>query len=181
MLANLPVTLLNTILTRLTPLFLPGAPGDATAARDAARQFLSTYNPRNAQELRLAAQIISFSLHALAALEQAADPDLPLTRIMRLRGSAISLNRESEKAQRRLDQCQQTSHAEPVQTEPAVTEVEASPTLPQAVPAVSTNQTWTQDDQQKTDERIAASLQRAADRVAAMAAAERPLAAPSRP
>jgi hypothetical protein len=38
------------------------------------------------------------------ALAQAADPDVPLTRVIRLRSGAVSLSREAEKAERHLEQ-----------------------------------------------------------------------------
>jgi hypothetical protein len=190
MLPRFPATLLETILTHLTKLFLAGAPGDTAAARQAAQEFLATYHPRNAHELRLAAQVISFSLQALAALGQASDPDLPLTRVMRLRGSAVSLNRESEKAQRRLDQCQQTSLAdsadieiqsELAQPQPAAAEPASQPatrplqTASAVVPNLSTTPAY---DHDQTELRIAASLKRAEARVAAIEAAERAIATP---
>jgi hypothetical protein len=98
---TLPDAILETVVIRLSALFLAGAAGDMTAARQAAAQMLSAYHPETEDELRLAANIISFSFQALEALGQAATPDMPLT--LRLRGSAVSLSRESHKAQRRLD------------------------------------------------------------------------------
>jgi hypothetical protein len=87
----LPAAILDTILGRLSLLFLSGAGGDTAAARLAARQMLAIYQPETEDEFRLAAQIVSFSFHALEALSQAASPDMPLTRILRLRSSAVSL------------------------------------------------------------------------------------------
>jgi hypothetical protein len=74
----LPSVILDTVLGRLALLFLTGAVGDLTAARRAAGQMLAAYHPGTEDELRLAAEIISFSFHALEALSQAADPDLSL-------------------------------------------------------------------------------------------------------
>jgi len=122
---TLPTAILETILTRLAPLFLIGANGDLTAARHAASQMLDAYDPQTNDELCLAAQIIGFSFQALEALAQAAQPDLSLTRIIRLRGSAVSLSRESEKAQRRLSQLQkarQQAIPAEIQPEPAPAE-----------------------------------------------------------
>ena len=102
----LPDAIVQTVLDRLAILFLAGAAGDIAHARAATAQMLADYGPRNRQELRLAAEIISFSFHALEALSQAATPGMSLTRVLRLRGSAVSLSRESHKAQRRLDQLQ---------------------------------------------------------------------------
>ncbi|MGD0105670.1 MAG: hypothetical protein ABSC06_16755 [Rhodopila sp.] len=119
---HLAAAILETILTRLAPLFLIGANGDLTTARHAASQILGAYHPQTNDELCLAAQIIGFSFQALEALAQAAQPDLSLTRIIRLRGSAVSLSRESEKAQRRLSQLQkarQQAIAAEIEREPA--------------------------------------------------------------
>src|ERR1700757_4157862 len=84
-------------------LLLEGAGGDMETARHAAAATLSTYDPQTEAELRLAARIISFSLQAGGALAQAADPEMPLTRVLRLRTGAVSLSREAEKAERRLE------------------------------------------------------------------------------
>jgi hypothetical protein len=118
--ATLPAALLNTILGRLALLFLSGAGGDLDAARDAATKMLAAYHPETEDELRLAAEIISFSLHALEALGQAADPDMSLNKILRLRSGAVSLSRESHKSQRKLDQLQKDRRAGvPIQPHPA--------------------------------------------------------------
>jgi hypothetical protein len=101
--ASLPAAILDTILGHLALLFLSGAGGDMDVACHAAARMLAAYQPETEHELHLAAQVISLSLHTLEALGQAATPDMPLTKILRLRGSAVSLSRESHKAQRRLD------------------------------------------------------------------------------
>ncbi len=98
--------IVETLLAGLATLFLTGAGGDAAAARRAASQMLGVYRPESEDELRLAANIIGFSFHALEALGQAAAPDMPLTRVLRLRGSAVSLSREAAKAERQLAQLQ---------------------------------------------------------------------------
>jgi hypothetical protein len=119
--STLPAAILETILARLALLFLIGAKGDEAAARHAAAEMLASYQPQTTAELRLAANAISFSFHALEALSQAAHPDMSLNKILRLRGSAVSLSRESFKAERRLDQVQQGRRAgalEPQTPEP---------------------------------------------------------------
>jgi hypothetical protein len=108
--ATLPAAILETILIRLSPLFLTGALGDLAAARQAVVRMLSGYHPETGDELCLAANIISFGFQALEALAQAAEPGLPMTRVLRLRGSAVSLNREAEKARRSLARCQKSRH-----------------------------------------------------------------------
>jgi hypothetical protein len=171
----LPPLILETFLTRLAALFLSVAGGDLTAARQAAAEMLSAYHPETAEELRLATQLVSFSLHALDALGQAAAPDLPVNGILRLRGNAVSLNRESDKAQRRLEHIQQTRREaaparptpEPVQPDPTP-ETTPSP-IPNA-PAIAAKPTlsaWTTADQNAQDLRIAASIKRAEALVAA--------------
>jgi hypothetical protein len=118
--------ILDTILGRLALLFLAGAVGDLTVARDAARQMLAAYKVETPDELRLAAEIISFGFHALEALSQASNPDMSLAKILRLRGSAVSLSREAHKAQRKLDQLQRDRRAG-VSAQPAEAEQPAPP------------------------------------------------------
>jgi len=110
--------ILDTVLGHLAILFLAGAEGAMPKARHAASQTIAAYNPLTLDELILASEIISFSFHALEALAQAAAPEIPLGRILRLRGSAVSLSREAHKAQRKLDQLQRTRQPE-AQPQPA--------------------------------------------------------------
>jgi hypothetical protein len=177
---TLPDAILETVVTRLAPLFLAGAAGDMTAARQAPAQMLSAYNPETEDELRLAANVIGFSFQALEALGQAATPDMPLTRTLRLRGSAVSLSRESHKAQRRLDKLQAARRAgipAKIQPEPAQPErrIEKARDLIEdtrsvAVAAKTEGLTWTQAyEQRQRDARLAASLKRAEARLAAQA------------
>jgi hypothetical protein len=143
--ATFSAAILDTILGRLALLFLSAAAGDLTAARDAAAQMLSAYQPQTEDELRLAAAIVGFSLHALEALGQAAGPDLPLTRILRLRGSAVSLSRESHKAQRRLDQLQKARRT----GSPAASEAPQPMQIPPKTEKALAGLTWTQAYQQR--------------------------------
>jgi hypothetical protein len=176
----LPGAILETILSRLASLFLAEAAGDMTAARQAATKMLSAYHPETEDELRLAANIVSFSFQALEALGQAATPDMPLTRKLRLRGSAVSLSRESHKAQRRLDKLQAArrqgipaeTQPEPAQPEPKIEKaldlIETTRTI--AGVAKTKGVTWTQAyEQRQRDNRIAASQKRAEARLAAQA------------
>jgi hypothetical protein len=91
------------LLVLLAPLFLTVVAGDTEAARNAARDLLASYNPRNNRDLRLAALAIAFSFGALDALSRAADPDLPINQILRLRGNASALNRAAHQNETRLD------------------------------------------------------------------------------
>jgi hypothetical protein len=149
---KLPTAILDTILGRLALLFLSATAGDTPEARNAAAETLADYHPETASELRLAANIVSFSFHALEALSQAADPDMSLTKILRLRGSAVSLSRESHKAERRLRELQSARRAG--QPEPQV--VEATPAkIDKAIALVEANRqqtpapTWSKSHQQR--------------------------------
>jgi hypothetical protein len=133
--ATIVPAVLDTILGRVALLFLSGANEDLAVARQAAAHMLAAYQPETEDELRLAGQIVSFSLHALEALSQAVTPDMPLNKILRLRSGAVSLSRESHKAERRLEQRQQARRdgipAEPIEA----TAVE--PTRPQIDKAIA--------------------------------------------
>jgi hypothetical protein len=172
LLTTLPAAILETILVRLAALFLIGAGNDIAAARQAAAEMLNAYNPETPEELRLAANIIGFSFQALEALAQAAGPDLPITRILRLRGSAVSLNRESAKAERRLAQLQKARQQaipaeiqpQPVQPKPKIENAIAliQDTNTVAAAAKANGVTWTRAHElRQRDLRIAASLKRA--------------------
>ena len=108
-------TVLDTILDSLVPLLLPVA-RDRDDATQSARDLLSDHHPATREELRLAAEIVGFSLQALAALRDAAQPDIAMSRAMRLRASACALRRAEQAAQRKLDALQQVLRpAEPIQ------------------------------------------------------------------
>lgn len=104
---SLPEAFLQTIVYQIACLLLEGAAGDMEAARHAAATLIGAYAPRTDTELRLAARAIAFNLQAGEALAQAADPQMPLTRVIRLRSGAVSLSREAEKAERRLEKLRQ--------------------------------------------------------------------------
>jgi hypothetical protein len=160
---TIPAAIIETILTRLAVLFLTGAAGDMTAARDAASQMLAAYHPETLEELTLAASIIGFSFQALEALSQAADPDKSLTRIIRLRGSAVTLSRESTKAATQLARLQK-SRQQPSPAQPEIQPEPAQP-APKAEP-IAIPRTKTEEDHQR-DLRVAASVKRAEARFGA--------------
>lgn len=130
--ASLPMTItpaiLDTVLGHLAPHFLPAA-ADLLAARHTASDLLAAYSVATDEELCLAAEIVTFGLHALEALSEAADPDLAATKKLRLRGSAVSLSREAHKAQRKLDQLQRARLAACRQPE-----AQLPPPQPPAIP-----------------------------------------------
>lgn len=166
---QIPAAVLQTILGSLASLFLPAANGDPTAAYHAAAHTIAGHHPETEDEYRLAAQIEIFGHQALQALAQAADPDLPLTRILRLRGSAVSLSRESHKAQRRLAQLQKSRRdgqpAEPLP--PPAASAESAMALVQETArvkaaAIASGQTWTQAyKQHQREKRLANRLPKA--------------------
>ena len=77
---------------------------------------LNGYHIETEEELRLAAEIVSFGFHVLEALSKATGPDLSLNATLRLRGSAVSLSREAHKCQRKLDQLQRVRLSASAQT-----------------------------------------------------------------
>jgi hypothetical protein len=168
---SFPAAVLETILTRLAAFFLTGAGGDIAGARHAASQMLVAYHPETEDELSLAASIIAFSFQALEALAQAAAPDIPLTRILRLRSGAVSLSRESAKAERRLTLLQKArKQTIPAEIRPEPVQLESKSEKPVATFAKANGLTWTQaHEQRQRDLRIAASLKRAEVRIAAQA------------
>lgn len=91
------------ILAFLAPLFLAGAAGSQEAANQAATAILATYAPTTDRELRFAALSIAFGFGALDALSRAADPDLTLNQVLRLRGTANALNRSAHQNETRLE------------------------------------------------------------------------------
>jgi hypothetical protein len=94
---------LDTIIGPLVPWFLTAADGDMKAARHTVISMLASYNVATEEELRLAAEIVSFSFGTMAALAKSMDPDLPLNAVLRLRGSANALHRSQHQCQRVLD------------------------------------------------------------------------------
>jgi hypothetical protein len=64
---------------------------------------LAAYDPSDEQELRLAAEIISFGFAALEGLAKAMNPELPVNAILRLRGNANAAHRSGHQCQRTLD------------------------------------------------------------------------------
>ncbi len=92
-LATIPQAAMDAVVLILAPFFLRATGGDLDTAKAAAQLMLADYNVSSQEELRFATEIVSFSLQALS---QAADPDIPITRQLRLRSGAVSLRR-SEK------------------------------------------------------------------------------------
>ena len=127
-----PVTITATVLERilafLAPIFLGAAGGNNDVAREAARSALACYNARTNRELRLAALTVAFSFGALDALSKAANPDLTINQVMRLRGNATSLHRSADKAEQALRQERQDPD-EQLESEPDLPDSTSTPDL----------------------------------------------------
>jgi hypothetical protein len=173
---NIPIAILETILGNLARIFLFGAGGDPIAAHHAADQMLAAYHPETEDELHLAADIIGFGFHALDALSQAAEPGVSLNRQLRLRGSAVSLSRQSHKARSKLDQLRKARAADvamqptkvpaprpepvPPRIETAIQPVEGTRAAPPIV-ARTGGQSWSNGYQQRqAAKRIAENLKK---------------------
>ena len=94
---------LDRIIAVLMPLFLTDGQGDQVTARQAAISLLDDYNTETEEELRLAAEIISFGFGALDFLGQSMAPELTMNAVLRLRGSANTQHRSANQCQRTLD------------------------------------------------------------------------------
>jgi hypothetical protein len=167
-----PITpaILDTVLGHLAPHFLEAASGDLQTARHAASCMLAAHDPQTEEELHLATDIVSFGFHALEALSAAAAADLSLNQKIRLRGSAVSLNREAHKARRRLDQLRQARLTAAPQPQPEAAPADHQQTTElmalaqetvQAVAKQGGFKAWTSSRQQRrAAERIAENLRR---------------------
>jgi hypothetical protein len=132
--ATITAAIFDKILAFLAPLFLVAATGDIGAAQEAASAMLASYNPRTNREMRFAALSIAFAFGALETLSKAADPELALNQVLRLRGNANALNRSAQQNEARLEKLQKQP---PVEIETVAPE--ATPDAPaEAVPASST-------------------------------------------
>ena len=178
--ATIAQAILDTVIGRLVLLFLTGAGGDPSKAHHAASQMLAAYNAETPEELGLAAEIVSLQLHTLEALSDASGPDLSLNKILRLRGGAVSLSRESHKARRKLDQLQRARRAgttaHPAEAQSEAAQPQPAPPQPKidnalglieaAQEAIQTakktgGQTWSQSFQKRqTAKRIAENLKK---------------------
>ena len=130
----------DTIAFGLVQCFLTAAGGEQEAARRAARNLLMSYNVATEEELRLAAQIATFSLGALQILAKSMDPDLPLNAVLRLRGSANAQQRSANQCQRTLDKLRAERRVAMTHTQPAAQQrtVAPQPTQATAIEPTST-------------------------------------------
>jgi hypothetical protein len=121
---------LDYIIGMLAPLFQTAAGGDLEAARYATQCLLASYDVETEDEIRLVAEIISFSFGALDALGKSMNPDLALNAVLRLRGSANAQHRSAHQCERRLDKLQKERRT-------AVAAIEAESPAPPADRAIA--------------------------------------------
>jgi hypothetical protein len=148
---------LEEMVAYLLHLFVRGAGGDEAAARHAVLSTLAAQDVTDEDEMRLAAEIISFSFAALEALARSMAPDLPLKEILRLRGNANAAHRSAHQCQRSLDKLRQERRSGSVAT-PTQPEAEAHNLAP-ATPLMLSRQ-QRRDQERKT----AKALRQQADR-----------------
>jgi hypothetical protein len=96
--------LMSLIVTLLLPTFLGVTAGDIALARMATIETINDYRARNNADLIAIAQIIACGLAALGSLSLSMDDDISLSMTLRLRGSAVALNRSAEQNRRVLNQ-----------------------------------------------------------------------------
>ena len=126
-------TALDPVLAFLIPLFLKAANGDTHLARQAAVQLLDCYAATTEAERLLAAEIIAFSFATLDNLGRSvADPDMPVTTCLRLRGNANALSRAGERNRQALAKAKKTT---PQPATQATQATQATAAKPPALPA----------------------------------------------
>ena len=122
MLTDIPELLLKTLLRPLMGLLFEVSDEDPKAAFENALEAISVFNPHTPVELRLAVRVCIFNILGNQACAQAGMQDLPVDRSIRLHQGAITLVREADKAEARLEKLQ-TMRAEG-QKQPEPEEVE---------------------------------------------------------
>jgi hypothetical protein len=96
--------LMSLVVALLLPTFLGVTAGDIALARMAAIETINDYRARNSADLIAIAQIIACGLAALGSLSLSMDDNISLSMTLRLRGSAVALNRSAEQNRRVLNQ-----------------------------------------------------------------------------
>ena len=100
---DLPDSLIETLILPLIELFLAVTGGDKATAKANALKLVEVHDPKTVIELRLAVRIELFNILANQAISQACPPDLPPLVAVRLMTGGLSLIREADKAERRLE------------------------------------------------------------------------------
>ena len=113
---------LDSILTMLAPLFLTSAGDDLDVARHAAASMLASYDVETEAEIRLAAEIASRGFGVLDTLRRSMDPDLSISAVLRLRGSANAQHRSVHQCQQELDRLRTQRQTGACNPQPAAAE-----------------------------------------------------------
>ncbi len=96
---TLAIEAIDFVVALLLPLILPACP-DPQAARALALRLLAAHTPENERDLQLAGEAVAFSIRAMGALAEAADPALPPERRDAASRRAGSLSRSGLQVQR---------------------------------------------------------------------------------
>jgi hypothetical protein len=142
--------LIHTVVTFLTPMFLPTF-GDLDQAHTAALETVRACLTRNPMDLFLIGQMIAFGLATLSSVSLSMTEDIPINLVLRLRANAVSLHRASDRCRRALPEPnpqdaplsdidleeEQRIIAEVARTQKRVAEYQASFAQPQAAPPPS--------------------------------------------
>jgi outer membrane biosynthesis protein TonB len=100
---DLPDALIEILILPLTELFLAVSGSDRAAAKADALKLIEAYDPKTVIELRLAVRVGLLNVRANQAISHASTPGLPPPVATRLTGHGLSLIREADKAERRLE------------------------------------------------------------------------------
>jgi len=91
------------VVSALVPFFLNEASDNHRDARAAAWHMVMSYNPVSGKQIQLSAQIVAFCFAALDCLRCSMERDMPVRVLLRLRGSAVALNRLGNKCHKILE------------------------------------------------------------------------------
>lgn len=115
MLADIPQALLKILIQPLAALLFDASDGDMKTAWDNAIASVKLYAPKSETEIRLAIRTLMFNIQANQAAAQASDPSTPAPAAIRIRGGAVALIREADKAERRLNELRAARRKAPEQ------------------------------------------------------------------
>jgi hypothetical protein len=100
---DLPDSLIETLILPLTALLLAASGNDNATAKANALKLIEVHDPTTVIELRLAVRIELFNIRANQTASEAGTRDLSPEIATRVTAGAISLTREADKAERRLE------------------------------------------------------------------------------
>jgi hypothetical protein len=115
MLADIPQALLKVLIQPLAALLFDASDNDVKVAWENAIASVKLYAPKSETEVRLAIRTLILNIQANQAAAQASDPSTPAPQAIRTRSGAVSLIREADKAERRLNQLRAARRKAPEQ------------------------------------------------------------------